>query len=225
MDLRPASERVFATPELFEYILSWLLTDAHPVGYGEDPRSFTTYDNCALLLHLLRCSEVNQVWYQCMKGSKNLQRNLFLHPEQRPGRSWDVVTMSDNAPVLNPIIQTIFSTYHFRYWHLSLEASGNKYCAYLIITRRDLPNIASRLKSGQGRTISRMVLSQPPCTVLEATIWEEKDETKDYVGRTAVLKNPRIVCEDGLTLGIVHERVQQMLSGHPDVAAIKLTTV
>ncbi|TKA80646.1 hypothetical protein B0A55_01859 [Friedmanniomyces simplex] len=232
MDVRTATERTFATPELLEYVLSYLLADLRRINYGEDPRSVRTYANTDTLLHLLHCSEVNRTWYQCIQGSRHLQRALFLHPEQRLGRSWDlaipdpVIAKSAEAPVLNPIIQTLFKTYHFRYWHLSLEASGNKHCAYLIITRRDLPpDIPKRSRTGQGRTISRMLLSQPPCTVLEATIWEERDETKDYVGRTAALREPRIGCEEGLTLEVVHERVRGMFGEHPDVAAIKLTTV
>ena len=129
------------------------------------------------------------------------------------------------APNLNPIIQTIFNTYHFRFWHLSLEVSGNKHCAYLIITRRDLPALQQRSETGQGKTISNMLLSQPPCTVLEATIWEERDETKDYVGRTTALQKPIISCEYGLTIGMVHERVGEMFREYADVAAIKLTTL
>ena len=70
-----------------------------------------------------------------------------------------------------------------------------------------------------------MLLSQPPCTTLEAVIWEERDETKDYVGRTSRLKDPIITCETGLTIGMVHERVEKMFDEHRDVAAIKLTTV
>ena len=70
-----------------------------------------------------------------------------------------------------------------------------------------------------------MLLSQPPCVALEATIWEEKDESKDYVGRTTSLSESIIRCDEGLTIGTVHERVKNMFLEHPDVAAIKLTTV
>lgn len=71
----------------------------------------------------------------------------------------------------------------------------------------------------------KMLLSQPPCSALEATIWEEKDETKDYVGRTSTIRDPVISRDDGVTIGLVHERVGWMFEQHPDVAAIKLTTV
>lgn len=129
------------------------------------------------------------------------------------------------APVLNPIIQVTFPSYHFRFWHLSLEASGNKHCAYMIITRRDLPALDMRERTGQGRIISEMLLSQPPCIALEATIWEERDETKDYVGRTSSFSDPVIRCDTGLTIGVVHGRVGEMFKEHTDVAAIKLTTL
>jgi len=70
-----------------------------------------------------------------------------------------------------------------------------------------------------------MLLSQPPCTHLEATIWEERDETKDYVGRTSSLRDPVIKDDEGLTIGYVHRRVDEMFREFGDVAAIKLTTV
>ena len=70
-----------------------------------------------------------------------------------------------------------------------------------------------------------MLLSQPPCTALEATIWDERDETKDYVGRTMELRDEMIRCEEGLTIGMVQRRVKEMFDEHKDVSAIKLTTV
>ncbi|KAK5173909.1 uncharacterized protein LTR77_002590 [Saxophila tyrrhenica] len=129
------------------------------------------------------------------------------------------------APQLNPVIQSLFARYHFRFWHLSYDSTGNKHVAYLIITRQDIPAIAFRSITGQGKSITDMLLSQPPPTALEATIWEEKDETKEYLGRTSTLSDPVIVCEDGVTIGLVHVKVKKMFDEHPDVAAIKLTTV
>ena len=70
-----------------------------------------------------------------------------------------------------------------------------------------------------------MLLSQPPCTSLEAMIWEERDETKDYVGRTSRLQDPIIRCESGVTIGMIHERAARMFDEHHDVTAIKLTTM
>ena len=70
-----------------------------------------------------------------------------------------------------------------------------------------------------------MLLSQPPCTALEATIWDERDETKDYVGRTMELRDGVVRCEEGLSIGMVQERVKEMFDEHKDVSAIKLTTV
>ena len=88
-----------------------------------------------------------------------------------------------------------------------------------------MPDLKARATSNQGRNVSNMLLSQPPCTALEATIWDERDETKDYVGRTMELRNPLVKSEGGLTVGMVQERVKEMFMEHPDVAAIKLTTM
>jgi hypothetical protein len=60
---------------------------------------------------------------------------------------------------------------------------------------------------------------------LEATIWDERDETKDYVGRTMELRDSVISNDGGLTIGMVHEKVAEMFAEHPDVSAIKLTTM
>lgn len=108
----------------------------------------------------------------------------------------------------------------YSFWHLSLEACGHMHTAYMIITRRDLPSQHVIV----SHSISNMLLSQPPCKALEATIWEERDETKDYLGRTRTLKDSLIACEEGLTMGLVHRKVAAMFLEHPDVAAIKLTT-
>ena len=234
-----AAQRLSAIPELLEHIFTFLLCQILPLTDQEDPRSIRVYGNTNVLKHLLRCSEVGRDWNQCMSESKRLQRALFLLPEYTTNRSWDhratastarlrssyYTAPSLRAPRLNPVIQTTFGAYHFRFWHLSLESTGNKHCAYLIITRRDIPAVALRAQTGQGRSISRMLLSQPPCTHLRATIWEERDETRDYVGRTSALKDPVIMCDDGVTIGMVHERVSKMFDEHRDVAAIKLTTI
>lgn len=70
-----------------------------------------------------------------------------------------------------------------------------------------------------------MLLSQPPVTALEATIWDERDETKDYVGRTMELRDGVVEDEGGLRIGVVQRRVKEMFDEHKDVSAIKLTTV
>lgn len=239
-----ATNRVFATPELLEQILLCLTDRLLPLTVQEDPRSVRTLSNAKQLYRLLRCSQVGRPWRQCMQGSKRVQRVLFQAPDDRTQRSWDFDAEaaeaalnetsrrhlphrapSNTAPTLNPMLQITFPSYHFRFWHLSLEASGNKHCAYMIITRRDMPGCHGRKSSGQGRSISEMLLAQPPCTALEASIWEERDETKDYVGRTNSLDDPLIKCDAGLTMGFVHERVCQMFDAYGDVAAIKLTTV
>lgn len=236
-----AAERAFAIPELLEHILTFLLCQLLAVTDQEDPRSRRVHGNAQALKHLLRCAEVNYVWRRSILGSNRLQRALFLLPDYNIKRSWDHSAESDRsrrgllgnyymapalrAPELNPIIQTTFPAYHFRFWHLNVEFTGNRHCAYLIITRRDIPAVHLRVRTGQGRSISRMLLSQPPCTVLKAMIWEERDVMKDYVGKTSTLKDPMIRCDEGVTLGLVHERVNRMFDEHPDVTAIKLTTV
>lgn len=233
-----ATDRAFATPELLEQILVCLLDDLLSITDQEDPRSVRTHSNTHTLTHLLHCSEVNRTWHQCILGSARLQRALFLLPDDKTGRSWHQTSSmqidlplysyrvpSSLAPMLNPVIQTTFPTYSFRFWHLSPEASGHKYCAYLILTRCDLEKALARPKTDCGHTVSSMLLSQPPCTALEASVWDERAyETNEPVGRTSTLRDPVISCDDGLTMGRVHERVGEMFREYRDVAAIKLTT-
>ena len=241
INTRP-TDRCFATAELLEAILVCLLDQLHEISDREDPRSVRTHHNDRILRQLLRCNEVNQTWQVSIHHSGRLQRALFLSPDLLSNRTWRYESVSDSlpvslrsyyrapstpstkAPMLNPVIQTTFPSYHLRFWHLSYEASGNRYCAYLIITRRDLPDLVARSQGRRGRRISQMLLSQPPCTALEAMIWEERDETKDYIGRTRTLREPVVRCDEGLTIGFVHEKVHEMFVEHPDVAAIKLTT-
>lgn len=70
-----------------------------------------------------------------------------------------------------------------------------------------------------------MLLSQPPCFAAKASIWEERDEVKDYTGKTSALNDPMIQCDEGITLGMVHSRIKAWFDQYPDVTAIKLTTV
>ena len=234
-----ATQRTFATPELLEHILSYLLFFLLPVTDKEDPRSVKSHGNTNILLQLLRCTAVSQDWRKCILGSPRLRRALYWEADPKTNRSWDVSASASRvrilysyytaphlrAPQLNPIIQTTFPVYQFRFWHLNPHSTGNKHCAYLIITRRDVPAVKLREQTGLGRSISKMMLSQPPCTVLEATIWDERDESKDYIGRTTRLEDPVISCETGVTIGMIHDRVAKMFDEHRDVAAIKLTTM
>jgi len=230
-----STERVFALPELLEPILLYLSEDLSPLEYQEDPRNARVSNNANILRHLLSCSQVCKQWKSTIHHSAPIKRALYLLPDPNSNRTWtqnqsarnevDPKTNPPQPPTLNPIIQTTFKSYHFRYWHLSFEASGNKHCAYLIIERRDIPDFKARAATGQGRDISNMLLSQPPCTALEATIWDERDETKDYVGRTMELRDGVVRCEEGLSIGMVQERVKEMFDEHKDVSAIKLTTV
>jgi hypothetical protein len=234
-----STERVFALPELLEPILLYLLEELSPFSYQEDPRNSRVYNNANVLQHLLNCSQVCKQWKATIQHSAPIQRALFLLPDPNSDRTWtqghsktDDIDVQESPtrpaiqpPTLNPIIQTTFKSYHFRYWHLSFEASGNKHCAYMIIEKRDIPDFKTRAMTGQGKNISSMLLSQPPCTALEATIWDERDETRDYVGRTMELRDSVITNDGGLTIGMVHEKVAEMFAEHPDVSAIKLTTM
>ncbi|KAI7196485.1 hypothetical protein KC324_g4461, partial [Hortaea werneckii] len=235
-----AMERTFATPELLELILAYLLHDIVAPLPQEDPRSITTHESARKLHDLLRCSEVNRTWQDCMLGSKFLQRSLFLSPDFISQRSWhyggeqdrDVYnamafppTSHSRTPLLNNMLQVTFPGYYLRFWRLSPVAGGSRHCAYMIIARKDMPNLKERSNTGQGRTISNMLLSQPPCTELEASIWEERDESKDYRDCTTSLRDPFLSCDSGLTMGAVHEKMAVMFREHPDVVAVKLTTV
>lgn len=240
MSMSSAVHRTFAIPELLEDILVMLVDDLWSISNQEDPRSFKTYANSQTLVQLLHCSEVCHIWRACIAGSTRLQRVLFLADDNTVNRSWDGVPNDSSSdctssgyyptlfpprpPMLNPILQTTFPGYQFRFWHLPLEVTNNRYCAYMIINRHDVHHLQDRLRTGQGRTISKMLLSQPPCIELEATIWEEVDEVEDSVDRTSVLIDPIVRCETGLTVGMVHQRVQQMFKEHWDVSTIKLTT-
>lgn len=232
-----AADEVSRTPELLEHILLYLLRQLLPLSSQEDPRSVRVLSNAKILLHLLQCSRVSQSWKQCILGSKKLQRTLFVLPDQQTNGTWDPILnippnnvrtlymdLLPRNPRLNPIIQTTFPSYHFRFWHLPLESTDNRHVAYLIISRRDIPAVDLRAQTKQGMSISRMLLAQPPPKALQATIWEERDETKDYIGRTTELDEALIECHGGLTIGLVHERVARWFNLYRDVAAIKLTT-
>lgn len=81
-----------------------------------------------------------------------------------------------------------------------------------------------KVAAGQGKTLSNMLVTQPPCTTVEATIYEERDETKEYVTRTTSLADPVIESDTGITLGLVHTRVGEMFEKHEDVVAIRLAS-
>ena len=237
--------QALSTPELLEPILLSLLTRLHILSDREDPRSVRTHHNARILRALLALRQVSRTFNAVITSSIHLRRALFLSPHQPAGRSWDCgngigeignlpaslrsyyrAPATQVSPVLNPIVQTTFSGYHFRFWHLSLEASGNRYCAYLIITRKDMERYQS-ITASHARILQRMLLSQPPIEVLDASIWDERDETKEYTGRTTELEDSRIGREGGpgLTAADVHTHVGAMFEKHRDLAAIKLTTV
>ncbi|KAL1590904.1 hypothetical protein WHR41_00373 [Cladosporium halotolerans] len=216
----PASTRVLATPELLELILLPLLSQLRDPLEREDPRSPKTRQNATVLLSLLALRATNRTFSALLTTtSPRLRRALFLapaHPQPAAG--------APTPPLLNPIAQTTFPAYHFRFWHLAPEASGNRYCAYLIVSRDDLRAYRAVVARGP-KVLDRMLLAQPPAVALEARIWDERDETREYLGRTAELADPRIESREGLTVGEVHRRVGEMFDRHADVVAIKLTTV
>ncbi|OQO03129.1 hypothetical protein B0A48_11384 [Cryoendolithus antarcticus] len=225
-----SSIQVLRTPELLEHILLCLLDDLHPLREREDPRSRRTDQNAAILKRLLSLRRVNTTFNALVTSSLQLRRALFLCPAASRTRGWSCAISTGatlDAPTLNPIVQTTFPSYQYRFWHLSLEASGNKYCALMIITRDDVHRYCRRASSVKGKLLPKMQLSIPPMPGMEAVIWEERDETKDYVGRTTELEHSiiRPTNAKGLTVGELHDRVGEMFEKHKDVAAIKLTTL
>lgn len=236
-----ASERALGTAELLEQILTCLLEDIILKTEHEDPRSIRTQTNATILLHLMRCSQVSRIWHHCIfYGSKPIQRALFLQEDQFGSRSWEVgrpwyPTQSDyhrdltfRIPILNPILRATLSTYRFRFWKNAAEAWGPRYRAYLIVRRKDGEAARVRLQTGQGRTLSKMFLSQPPPREMVAEIWDREGSPTDGTDspqRTVELSQPVIKCDQGVTLGFMHRKVCQIFDAHLDVAAIKITTV
>lgn len=94
----------------------------------------------------------------------------------------------------------------------------------MIITRDDVRRYRA-VTSSKTKMLDKMLLSQPPTLGLEAMIWDDRDETKEYIGRTTDLDDMRIESEKGLTVGEVHRRVGELFDRYQDVPAIKLTTV
>ena len=219
-----SADRVFAIPELFEHIFTYVLLQMMRVAEQENPRSVKTHANARVLLEILRCSRVNWTWYRGLRGSSLLQSFLFLAHRRNPTRS-DESEPRRPALVLNPVIQDTFPSYNFRLCRETIFGYPERFYGFMIITKRYLPAIKLRSLTFQGLSISSMFLTQPPCTAIEASIYEERDESKEYVGRTFHLRDPIIECEQGVTLELVHRRVTEMFAEHSDVSAIKLTTV
>ena len=188
MSPHSAVDQVLATPELLEPILLCLLTHTHALSDREDPRSVRTHHNARVLQSLLCLRQVSRNFDALILTSVHLRRALFLTPHSPSGRSWDCgngagrgdrlpvalrsyyrVPAAQVSPTLTPIVQTKFPAYHFRFWHLSLEASGNRYCAYLIITRKDMERYQT-ITTSHRRLVSQMLLSQPPIEALDASI-------------------------------------------------------
>ena len=238
---KSACERVLGTAELLEQILTCLLDDIIPKTEHEDPRSKKTQNNAEVLLHLVHCSQVNRTWHQCiLNGSKFFQRALFLREDQPGSRSWEVgrpwyPSQNDyhqdlifRIPVLNPVLRATLDTYRFRFWKNAAEAWGPRYRAYMIVRRQDAEAARERFKTGQGRTLSKMFLSQPPPREMEAAVWERESlssQGTDSPPRTTEISRPVIKSDQGVTLGFMHRKVCEMFDEHQDVIAIKITTV
>ena len=94
----------------------------------------------------------------------------------------------------------------------------------MIITRDDVRRYRAATSS-KNKMLDKMLLSQPPALGLEAMIWDDRDETKEYIGRTTDLDDMRIESEKGLTVGEVHRQVGELFDKYQDIPAIKLTTV
>ena len=237
----PAGFRVFNTPELLEQILICLLEELFPRLEHEDPRSDKVNANASAQLHLLHCSEVNRAWHQCvLHGSKPIQRALFLRADHFGRRSWHVgrpfypsqreyhEDLTFRIPILNPMLRATFPTYRLRFWKNAAEAWGPRYRAYGIIRRQDAEAARARLQTGRGRTLSKMFISQPPPTDMEANIWDRQDSADDKsngLEKTTQLSRPIIKCDQGVTLGYMHRRLCEIFDDHHDVTAIKVTTI
>ncbi|KAM0695354.1 hypothetical protein Q7P36_005713 [Cladosporium allicinum] len=233
------SDRVLATPELLELILVPLLSQLREPLEREDPRSTKTRMNASILLNILSLRRVNRDFNAILTTSIYLRRGLFFAPDHPPNRSWSCESAGHlpailrsfyrcpalkSPPILNPIAQTTFPNYHFRYWHLDPAASGNKYCAYMIITRDDIRRYRA-VTATQEKVLDRMLLSQPPALALEPMVWADRDETKEYLGQTTDLSDVRIENEAGVTVGELHRKLGELFDRYQDVPAIKLTTV
>jgi hypothetical protein len=239
MDKSPsAAEQVIAVPELLDQILFALLQDLVPPTNRDDVRSRNTQLNAELIRTLLRCSEIGKAWHRSVfHGPEQLKKSLFLHAEPEDQRSWQQVSglypnqqsyyrgLALKAPVLNPVIQTAYADYHFRYWRSGLGAEGPRHHAYLIITRRHISHARKLIAEGMGGTIRNMLLAQPPPTELTATIWERNDQLKAFSERTTGIADPIVKCHEGVRLDLVLAKVGRMFDEHDDVTSIKVTTV
>jgi hypothetical protein len=233
-----AAQRVIAVPELLDHILLCLLQDLIPPTNRDDVRSENTKRNAQLLRTLLRCSEIGTAWHRSIfHGPEQLRKSLFLEAELEDSRSWQQVSdlypnqqsyyrgLALRAPVLNPVIQTAYADYHFRYWRSGLGAEGPRHHAYLIITRRHIGHARQSISAGLGAGIRNMLLAQPPPTELTATVWERNDQLRDFNARTTGISDPVIRCRDGVRLDLVLAKVGLMFDEHEDVTSIKVTTV
>lgn len=230
-----AGQRVFAIPELLEIILLHLLDDE----LQSERRPMAVRHNCRLFRQVLGTAVVSHHFHAAIKDSVRLRRRLFLSPDHASGRAWRYESDSTLPtqleqfyghevcgvlpPYLNPFVEVELSDFPYRFWNLPARENEHKHCAFFIVSRDGLKRYLK--KHGSSTVVSQMLLSQPPCYEMECVVFEDRDETRDYVGRTAEIENPRIVSKSGLTIGHICSELQRMFHRHHDIARIKLTTV
>lgn len=236
-----AVDQVFGIPELLELIILHTLDSLDYLDGLGDARPQNTFQRAHQLTSTLTVAQVNRQFHEVFQNSIKLQRRLFLAPDHSTSRSWkakpkhelpDVLQMfyicvlESSLPLMNPMIQVEFSNFPFRFWNLPYKTSGGKHCAFMIVTRDDMVRFQRmHLQDGCGTVVTRMYLSQPPCTALQCDIFEDRDETREYVGRTTSLEESLIAREDGLTIGYLYGRLSKIFDSHKDIARVKLMTV
>ncbi|QIW95529.1 hypothetical protein AMS68_001047 [Peltaster fructicola] len=236
-----AAEQVFGIPELLELILLRLLDNLDYLDAQGDARPQNTWQRAQQLTTTLVASRVNRNFNDVFRTSINLRRRLFLTPDLVSNRSWDskveselpdilqvfyVCVIEGSLPLMNPMIQVELSNFPFRFWNLPYKTRGNQHCAFMIVSKDNLIQFRRRhLQEGSRTVVSRMLLSQPPCKSLQCDIFEDRDETREYVGRTTDLQDSLIFSEAGLTIGFVCDWLSVMFNAHADVARVKLTTI
>ncbi|KAK8204328.1 hypothetical protein M8818_005173 [Zalaria obscura] len=219
-----AALRVLSIVELLEAILLHIVTPPSPVEDIDDPRCASVATHSSSLLTLLSMSRVSHFWKSTIDQSQAIQRALFLTPDTASG-SWNA-SEGGARPVLNPILQARFRNYQFRFLppHIPMEQLDHRHSAYLVITRADAdawpqkrcPNV-----------LDRMLLAQPPMERVAAVIWERSTAMRTTVPVTNKFFGMRIIDPNrpnGLTLGFLHQTIQEQLAEDVTINAIKLIT-
>lgn len=233
--MQSSLEQVFSTHELLEHILSSLFDGTSSLWSDGTWRNDwrTIRSNAAIIKQVLLVSRVNRQFRTLVITSPKIQKQLYLKPDENSPRSWTRspahnlpselscyyrATSEPSGPELNPVIQAMSPALPLRFWNLT----GDKYCAFLIFSRDDVSGYISR---HSNTSFSRMLLSQPPCKRLFCEVFEDRDPSRDYVGKTNDLSKPYLSNETGLTIAMVFDRMVDMFEKHQDIAGIKLVTI